>query len=349
MKRIFVAIGLAATLGLTGYKLLDNKEKVAAKVYKPDVNLKVGVRTAKAEVRDLSQESQFLGSFAANREIEIRPQAGGEIVQLPIVEGQMVGAGKLVAKIDDDQLRFQIEALQISIEGYQNDLKRYEALVKGDATPAVNIEKTQLSIRSTQAQIKQLQKQLSQTTITAPFSGVVTTKMVEKGSVVSPGTPLAKVTDISSLKLVVQVPEKAVNQFKMGQMISVKTEVYPEVDFKGRVSLIGAQGDVAHNYPVEITVLNTAAHQLRAGMYGSIANTSELKGQTLAVPRQAIVGSTKQAQVYVVENGKAVLRDVKIGATTNDYYEITSGINAGEEVVVSGQINLQNGTPVVAQ
>ncbi|WP_420154406.1 efflux RND transporter periplasmic adaptor subunit [Siphonobacter sp.] len=349
MKRIIVAIALVSTLGLTAWKLLDNKEKVAEKVYKPNPNLKVGVRTAKAEVRDLSLESQFLGSFEANREIEIRPQAGGEIVQLPIVEGQAVGAGKLVAKLDDDQLRYQIEALEVQIEGYKNDLKRYEALVKGDATPAVNIEKTQLNIRATQAQVKQLQKQLANTTITAPFSGIVTSKMVEKGSIVSPGTPLAKVTDISTLKLVVQVPEKAINQFRMGQSIAVKTEVYPDTEFKGRVSLIGAQGDAAHNYPIEISVANSSAHALRAGMYGTIANTSELKGQSLSVPRQAIIGSTKQPQLYVVENGTAILRDVQIGATTNDYYEITKGLQAGEQVVVSGQINLQNGTPVVAQ
>ncbi|MFT4031996.1 MAG: efflux RND transporter periplasmic adaptor subunit [Siphonobacter sp.] len=349
MKRIVTAIAIVAVLGLTAWKLLDNKEKVAEKVYRPDPDLKVGVRTAKVEVRDLSLQSMFLGSFAPNREIEVLPQAGGQIVQLPIVEGQGIGAGKLIAKIDDDQLRYQIEGLQVTIEGYQNDLKRYEALVKGDATPAVNIEKTKLNIRATEAQLKQLQKQLANTTITAPFSGIITSKMVEKGSVVSPGTPLAKITDISTLKLVVQIPEKSINAFRLGQAVRVKTEVYPDVNFNGRVSLIAAEGDAAHNYPMEITVQNTGTHPLKAGMYGSIANTSELRGSTLAVPRQAIVGSTKQAQVYVVENGKAVLRDVQIGATTNEYYEIKQGLNVGDKVVVSGQINLQNGTPVVAQ
>lgn len=349
MKRIFVAIILVATLGLTAWKLLDNKEKVAEKVYRPDPNLKVGVRVEAAQVRDLSQVSSFLGSFAPNREIEIRPQAGGEIVQLPITEGQAVGAGKLIAKLDDDQLRFQAEGLQVTIEGYQNDLKRYETLVKGDATPAVNLEKTQLNIRSTQAQAKQIQKQIANTTITAPFSGVVTQKMVEKGSVVSPGTPIAKITDISLLKLVVQVPEKAVGQFKIGQSVGIRTEAYPDERFTGRVSLIGVQGDAAHNFPVEITVANSGAHPLKAGMYGSIENTSQVRGKTLTVARQAIVGSTKQPQVFVVENGKAVLRNVQIGATTNDYYEITGGLKEGEQIVVSGQINLQNGTPVVTQ
>ncbi|MGA0560198.1 efflux RND transporter periplasmic adaptor subunit [Larkinella sp. VNQ87] len=349
MKRIITVLILAATLGLTAWTLLDNKEKVEAKVYKPEANPKVGVRTAVAELRDLSEETQFLGSFTANREVEIRPQAGGQIIQLPIEEGQSVGANRLLAKIDDEQLKYQVEALQVTLEGYQNDVRRYEALVKGDATPAVNLERAQLNIRATEAQIKQLKKQIANTTITAPFAGVVTQKMAEKGSVVSVGSPIAKITDISSVKLIIDVPEKAINQFRVGQPITVRTEVYPDVRFTGRISMIGVEGDAAHNYPVQITVSNSAAHPLKAGMYGSIANTNELKTRTLAIPRQALVGSAKQPQVYVVENGKAVLKPVEIGVTTNQYYEITKGLKTGDQVVTSGQINLQDGTMVRAQ
>lgn len=349
MKRILVLLALVATLGLTAWTLLNNKEKVEAKVYKPDVNLKVGVRTATAELRNLSQETEFLGSFSPNREVEVRPQESGQITQLPIQEGQSVGAGRLIARIDDEQLRLQVEGLQVTLEGYQNDLKRYENLVKGDATPAVNVERTQLNIRSTQAQIKQLQKRIANTTVAAPFSGIVTEKMVEKGSVISTGSPIVKITDISSLKLVVEIPEKSINQFRVGQSLPIQTEVYPDARFNGRITMIAAQGDAAHNYPVEITVPNSGKNMLRAGMYGSIANTNKLKASTLAVPRQAILGSSKQPQIYVVENGKAVLKSVEIGATTNEYYEITKGLNVGDQVVTSGQINLQNGTPVIAQ
>ena len=349
MKRLFIFLGIIAVLGLTAAKLLSNKEKTEQKVYIPDPDPKVGVKVAVAELRDLSQESGFLGSFNPNRKAEIRPQASGEIVKLNVEVGQHVAAGQLIAKIDDEQLHYQVEALQVTLEGYQNDLKRYEALVKGDATPAVNVERTQLSIRSTQAQIKQLNKQIKNTSITAPFGGIITAKMVEKGSVVSQGTPIAEITDISSLKLVVNIPEKSVNEFRTGKGIPVHTDVYPHANFNGRVTMVAAQGDEAHNYPVEITVQNSATNPLKAGMYGSIASDSKVKGEALAVPRQAIMGSAKQPQLYVVENGKAALRDVSVGATTNEYYEITKGLKAGDRVVTSGQINLQNGTSVIAQ
>ncbi len=349
MKKIWITLLIIILGGLAVFKLMDNQQKVEAKVYQPDPNQKMGVGVATATFEDISQNHEFLGSFSPNREIEIRPQIGGEVVQLPIREGQAIGSNQLIAKIDDDQLRFQKEALIISIEGHQNDLKRYEALVKGDATPAVNIEKTELNIRSVQAQVRQIDKQIATTVISAPFGGVITQKLIEKGTVVSPGAVIAKITDISSLKLVVQIPEKAINNFKTGQKIPVTTDLYPGVEFPGTVTLISAVGDASHNYPVEITVPNSSAHPLKAGMYGSISNNQDLKQQGLSIPRQAIVGSTKKPQVFVVENEKAILRDVTLGVTTNTHYEILEGLKPGEKVVVSGQINLKNGTPVTIQ
>jgi len=349
MKKIWITLLIVILGGLAVFKLLDNKQTVEAKIYQPDPNQKMGVGVAVATSEAISQSNEFLGSFAPNRTVEVRPQIGGEIVNLPIREGQYIGNNQLIAKIDDDQLRFQKEALNITIEGHQNDLKRYEALVKGDATPAINIEKTELGIRSVQAQIKQIDKQLDLTEIKAPFGGIITAKNVEKGAIASPGMTLATITDISSLKLVLQIPEKAINNFKIGQKISVKTELYPGIDFPGTITLISAVGDAAHNYPIEITVPNPSATPLKAGMYGSISNTQELSQQGLVIPRQAIVGSTKNPQVFVVENEKAVLRDVKLGVTTSTSYEIVEGVKEGDKVVVSGQINLKNGTPVSIQ
>ena len=346
MKKLGIVVGLLLVLGLGAWKLIDNKKEVAQKVYRPNLNETVGVRVEKAEVTNLSQNNAFLGSFIANREVQVMPLQGGQILQLPVQEGQSIGAGRLIAKIDDAPLRFQLEGLLATLDGAKNDLQRYENLVKGDATPAVNVEKTQIQIRSTEAQIKQIKNQIANTTVTAPFAGIITQKMAEKGSIAGAGSPIVKITDISSLKLLVSVPEKAVNQFRVGQSISINTEVYPNVPFRGRVSVIGVQGDAAHNYPIEITMANPAAHPLKAGMYGSIQNRTSLNARTLTVPRQAIVGSDKQPQVFVVSGGKAELRNVQIGSTTNDRYEIRQGLKAGEQVVVSGQINLQNGTPV---
>ena len=123
-------------------------------------------------------------------------------------------------------------------------------------------------------------------------------------------------------------------------------DVYPGVDLSGRITMIGAKADEAHTYPVEVTVSNSSDHPLRAGMFGRVQFTSIPHKSALMVPREAVVGSVKQAQVYVVNNGIAKLRDVVLGAEEGTSVEVISGLLEGDQVVVSGQNSLRDNVQV---
>lgn len=349
MKKIWIAAALVALVGLGAYKLKDNKAKVAEKIYVQDPSLKVGVDVSKVTIKPVSQSLSFLGTFNANKEVEIKTQLGGEVLQVHFENGQSIRQGAILAKIDNEQLELQKEGLEISIEGYKNDLKRYQNLVAGDATPAVNVERTQLSIRSTEAQKRQIEKQIGHANVAAPFSGVITEKLTEKGAVVSNGFTIARLTDISRLKLRLMVPEKSINMFKVGQKLAVTTEVYPDQTFGGIVTMISAKGDASHNYPIELTVQNNNTQALRAGMYGSVGFDHTVSSDALTIPRQALVGSSKDPFVFVVTDGKASLRKITLGSATSEVFVVSSGLTEGESVVVSGQINLKDGSPVSIQ
>lgn len=346
MKRIFISAAIVATLGLTAWKLNDNKERVAEKVYRPDPEQKVLVKTSEARIRRLVTDEQYLGTYIANREADVTAESQGKVLKVGVQAGQYVQAGQVIAQLDNEQLRYQLEALQISLEGYQNDARRYETLVKGDATPAINLEKTELSIRATEAQIKQLNKQLANTTIKAPFSGLVTRRMFEIGTIIAPGMPLVHLADMSVLKLQISVPEADINSFRAGQTIPVASETIRNNHLSGQVTLVGSQGDASHNYPVEISVKAPAGGLLRAGMYGAVQKANSHGTGLLSIERQSLIGSSKQPQVYAIEQGKAVLKNVELGKSDERFTEIRSGLKPGDQVVVSGQINLQNGTPV---
>ncbi len=92
----------------------------------------------------------------------------------------------------------------------------------------------------------------------------------------------------------------------------IATQIYQDVIFNGKVSLIGVVGDAAHNYQVEISVPNNAKNHLKAGMYGTVVDENIVRNNSLSVPRQAIFGSAKDPQVYIVENGKASLKKLKM-------------------------------------
>jgi RND family efflux transporter MFP subunit len=346
MKKVIIALVIIIAVGLTAWKLAGNKKIAEEKVYRRDPNTQVLVKTAKVTLQALNQSQTWLGTFEPNREIKILSETNGKVVKVGISEGDRVSAGQVIAQVDSDILQYQLLAAEANYQETQADVRRYQNLTKGEAVAQIQLEKANLAAKSAESQLKILQKQLKNTTIVAPFSGTITAKMFDLGSVLGVGAPLAQLTDISAVKLVISVPEKDILKFKEGQSVNVTTDVFPDQPFAGKVSMIGAKGDNAHNYPVQIMVSNGSANMLRAGMYGSVVIGNDLKNNALLIPRNALIGTAKQPQVFVLENGKAVLKNIQIGSANADYYEVTEGLKEGEIVIVSGQVNLENGTPV---
>ncbi len=347
MKKIIFFSALAL-IGLSAsvWVLLGNQKIVQNKVYRHNTAQAVFVKTAKVELQEISQGNRFLGVFEPNREINVLAEANGKVLTVGVQEGDYVGVGTLIAKIDDEMLRYQLMSAEANLKQSQTDHTTFEGLAQADALPRTQAEKAELATKINDSQVKQLQKHIRNTTIASPFAGVVTAKMFDLGSVVSVGTPLIRLTDIGTLKLVINVPEKDVFKFTKGQSWDILTDVHMGAKFKGTVVNVGDRADNARNYPIQIQVSNQAQNRLKAGMNGYIEWSEDVKSKRLAIPRTALVSTSKQPQVFVVEAGKAVLKNIVLGASNETFFEVLQGLDEGTEVVVSGQINLENGTNV---
>jgi len=159
-------------------------------------------------------------------------------------------------------------------------------------------------------------------------------------NLIGAGSPVVEITDISKLKLTVNIPERDIQKFKLNQSISITSDQV-SASINGKISNISVQADKSHNFKVQITV-NNANKALRAGMYGSAVIQSDYSVANLSIPRKAIVGSLKNPQVYVVRDGKAKLVSFGIGLSEGDVIEVRSGLRAGDKIVVRGQINLRD-------
>lgn len=342
---LLVVVTVGGAVASAGFALLDNKSKVEATVYQKSPELKPLVTVFKVETQSVDLQKTYLGTFQPNREIDLLSETHGKVIYVGVARGQAIGQGQLIARLDNDLMQAQMIAAKANYEKALADVKRYEDAVANDAMPKMNLDNAKLGLKSAESQLKMLEKQLMLTQITAPFSGVVTLKMFDLGSVLSPGAPLLKLTDISLLKLVVNIPEKEVNTLKVGQKVPVKTEVYPDLVLEGTVISIAAKGDAAHNFESEILVSNPLSTPLKAGMYGT-ASMNKMKGESLLIPRTALIGSAKNPQVYVVKNDTAKLVSVSTGATYGEMLEIKSGLQQNDEVVTVGQINLKDNVAV---
>ena len=171
--------------------------------------------------------------------------------------------------------------------------------------------------------------------------------MVEPGMVVAPGTGLFEIVNINSLKLSVLVDESQIGKIQLGQEVPIKVNVLPEDSFVGRITFIAPKSDASLNFPVEIEVQNRG--NLKAGMYATATFKTNNGAETqnmLTVPAEAFVNGVSSGQLFVVQNGVAKLIKVTVGKVYGDKVQVLSGLNGGEQVVTSGQINLDNGSKV---
>jgi RND family efflux transporter MFP subunit len=360
MKKILFVLGGIGIATLIAFTLVKNKSEIdeAAKFREKIANVPVQVYPVKLE--NVNNEYAYIGTFEPNREVTFGAETQGKVVALTVEEGQMVAQGQIIGKIDDEMLKIRLATEQVGLETQQanlqklsRDLERYENLNKAEATSDINLQNARLgqkqanlSLKSAESQLKSTQKSIAQTNIVAPISGTLTEKKIELGSVLAPGTPVGTITDISSLKFRILVPEKELIKFKKGQAVKVIADIYPQTQFEGLVSLISVKGDVAHNYKVEILVNNSSENPLRAGMYGKLIGKSSNTIGKILVPRAAVVGSVKNPQVFIAQNGKAILKNIVLGNTYGDKLAIDSGLNEGELVIITGQLNLENGTTI---
>lgn len=345
-KRLIIIIVVAVGLvGLTAMKLMSNQAAVKKKIYIHDSEAAVLVEETAPSIHTFESAFSYLGTFEPVRQNTIGSDASGKIIRLNVEEGDRVSQGQVIAKIDDEMLQLQLENAEVNIEGQKNDDIRYTNLAKDNAVPGVQVEKTKLGLKSAEIQKKQLQKQLRSTNITAPFSGVITKKLVDLGSVIGGGSQIVEITDISSLKLTVSVPERDILKFKLNQDVSIKADIYGDRTFNGKVTNVSVQADKSHNFKVQITVKN-AQQDLMAGMYGSVSLVNSKSITALSIPRKALVGSSKNPQVYVIRNGKAVLTSFNAGTSDGEYIEVISGLSKTDKIVIKGQVNLQNNSNV---
>ncbi len=310
------------------------------------------VSVVTAAKHSVSDNFSLMGTIAANNDVVIMSETQGRVVKVNAQVGEYKTAGSVIVEVDDELKEANYKAAKMSYEKAKNDLDRYEALYKDKSISESQIEQARWAFQSAESQYIVARRQYRDTKITTPISGIVTARPVDIGSMLQ-GSPqpsvVANIVDISKLKVKINVAEKDVFKLKLGDNVEVATDVYPDAAFEGKVITIGAKGDDAHTFPVEVRIENSAKYPLKAGMFGRVNFTSKTRQTNIIIPREAIIRSVKDAKVYVVKDNVAKLRSVKVGAEFGTNVEIISGISEGEIIVVNGKNNLKENASVVVR
>lgn len=344
-------------IGLTLFYLLVST--VRAGTSKP-------VQTAKVESGSIVSEWVFPGSIKARAEVDITSEAAGRVKEVYVEEGDPVKAGQVLVVIDAVKLDLAVRQAEAALVGAKANYE--QTLATAEETVMVQRLKAQAALAAAETNLQQVkdlayvrtvsqmdqaqvalelaQDQLDEATVRAPASGVIASRTVEVGDRVESDDTLFNLVDVSQLRVSVKVSETDLLSLRRGQEIQVKSAgvlkplqgtirtISPTVDAKTRLGKVEVF--------LKLTQLN-----IRPGMYAEVIVQPTRRISTLIVPRSAVQGiSTRQPYVYVVQNGLCVRREVQVGVSKGGRVEVVQGLKLGEDVIVSGQYNLEAGEKV---
>ena len=298
------------------------------------------VEVAPAEMRALNLSEEFTAQLEAKVVNNITAQAGGRLKQLLVKVGDRVGAGQAVARMEATQAA----QAQIQLADAKTNFARMDELYKVGGVSKAQWEQAKSAVD--QAKLA-YGNAAENTVLRSPISGFVTAKNYDNGDMTSPQLPVVVIQQIVPVKAVIGVSEQYYSYLKKGAAATLSVDALGEETFSGIVTNIFPTLDpVTHTVSTEIEVANKDL-KLRPGMYARVHLDFGTK-EALTVPDKAIVrqAGSGARYVYVFSGGKAVYRAVELGQQQGDLYEVVSGLNAGDQVIISAPSNLKNGLSV---
>ncbi len=294
--------------------------------------------------QNLREDVVSSGSLLAAEQVDIYPEISARITQLNIQEGQPVAKSTLLVKLFDADLRAQLERLQAQADNARRTEDRNKQLLERGGISRQEYDIVTTNLRSSLADIELVRANLQRTEIRAPFSGVIGLRNVSLGAVVSPNTLIARLQQISSLKLDFSIPEKYGPSVRVGSPISFQVDGSNQPGTGVVYAIEPGVEEATRNLRIRARV-NNASARLRPGAFARVTLTVQ-NDKSLVVPTQAVIPQTRTNQVVVIKNGKADFTDVKTGLRTAGVIQIKSGLSAGDTVAVTGLLFLKPDAPV---
>jgi len=305
------------------------------------------VEVARVHVDTVVDAIQATGQIEAVQSIILRPDIDGRITSILFREGGYVRAGTPLFKVDDAELVAQVARAEAERDLSRQALERTRTLIAQNAASQADLEQAEATARSSEAQYELLKVRLDRTVVRAPFGGVAGSRQVSLGDYVTSSTGLVTLQTVHPQRAVFQVPERYASELALGQEVAFRVAAIPGRDFRGTVEFVDPIVTLpSRTILVKARVPNREG-DLQPGMFIEVRLATDVRPAATIVPEEAIVPLEAGPVIWVIDDSsKAEQRAVELGVRTPGFVEIRSGVAAGEQVVVGGQVRLQPGMAV---
>ena len=343
-------IGAMAALAVAGLVVTACGEAGGAEVQESsqEATRVMNVEVAEVQPREFTHFVRVVGTVEAERDVTVAAEEGGVVESLLAAKGERVRAGEALVRIDDDVLRAQLEQAASQAALAEETWQRQRRLWEQDSVGTeLQYLQARYNAETAAAQAQVLRERVARTAVRAPVAGVLDDRMVEVGTMVSPGSPVARILDVDTVKVVAGVPERYAPDIEDGARVLVNVDALAGREYTGRVDFVGSAVDRDNRtFEVEVVVPNPGLG-IKPGMVANVQIARRTLEGALAVPRHAVLRREQGYVVYVVRETEAGLeaesRPVTLGVSRGDYVVVEEGLEPGARVVTVGQQQIAEG------
>lgn len=295
----------------------------------------------------ISQKLEALGNARANESVDVSAKSSNIVAAVRFRDGERVRRGQVLVQLDDAQVRADVAAAEAALTESESQYNRSRELLSTQALSKSSFDQLEATLKANRARLQSAQARLEDTVIRAPFSGRVGLRRVSVGTLISPGAVITTLDDTSVIKLDFSVPENFVATLREGLSVRATAPAFPGRSFAGKVASIDSRVDLATRSVTVRALLANEDGALKPGMFLNVSLANDER-EALVIPEEALTPEAERQFVFVVADGKAERREVRIGGRRPGTVEIVAGLAAGEQVVIEGTQKVRHGGPVRA-
>ena len=320
----------------------------------------IPVTIGKVKSMDVHHIIKQVGTLEANETVMVKSEAKGKIKKIIFEEGKRVKEGEMLVKLDDAKIKAEIESIESKLVQFQaqlvntkrNVIRNKDLLKDGVINQKVyddiltQWEVGEAIIKEAEAKLSLAKEQLKDTSITSPFNGFTSERLVSIGDYIDVGDPIVKVVQTDPLKLSFRIPEKYAHSITVVKRALVTVEAYPKKEFSGIIYFVSPDIDTSTRTFLAKAKIPNPDNKLKPGMFANATITTETHHNAMVIPWEALVVKEDETYVFRIDSNIAKKVPVKIILVFEGQAEVEGSLSPGASVVKEGKFSLKDGDKI---
>lgn len=306
------------------------------------------VITELAAIREIRDQVEAIGTTRANESVTIAAKVTDTVSRVNFEDGQFVERGTVLVELTNNEQTALLDEAEANLMDARNQARRLEMLAAEGSVPLSQLDEAHARLSASQARYQSIVARLEDRLIHAPFSGLLGFREVSEGTLVTPGSPITTLDDISIIKLDFSIPEVYLNLVSEGLELIAVSSAFPDRQFEARVRTIGSRVDENTRAAMVRAHIDNPDFLLKPGMLLTVHLTTDVR-QVLMVPETALMQRSSQVFVYTINDNEAEMLQIQTGVRRDGWIEVFSGLEENQNVITEGVIKVRDGASVTTE